>query len=268
MKRIDLSLILPCYNEEPVFAGSVASIIRVLSRSSLTWEIIFVDDGSRDRTRTLIADILRRDKRCRAIYHAANTGRGRTVTDGIHAARGRVAGYMDIDCEVSPVYLPDMAGRILDGQADMLIGRRIYRSSVTSMVREIMSVGYRALVSRLLPTAGLDTESGYKLFDRAGILPVLEKTTDPHWFWDTEIVVFSRLAGLTVSEYPVLFIRRTDKQSSVRIIRDTVTYLARVWRLSRQLHRYPGGASARTRTAPAHRSVRQAAHRGQSRISP
>jgi len=232
---VDLSLILPCYNETPVFVDSVAHIASVLDRSTLTYEIIFVDDCSRDTTPNLIRDAVRHTRRYRALFHKWNMGRGRTVADGIALARGTVVGYIDIDCEVSPVYIPSIVSLIQDKKADVVVGERIYRSSFGSFVREVLSIGYRRLVSTLLPTGGIDTESGYKFFNRTRIVPVSKKTLDPHWFWDTEIIVRSQLAGLRIQQVPVLFLRRFDKQSSVHILADTISYLRSILQLKHQL---------------------------------
>ena len=144
-------------------------------------------------------------------------------------------GFIDIDCEVSPVYIPEMVRMILAGKADVVIGNRIYRTGITSLHREILSAGYRWLADGMIGTGKMDTESGYKFFDRKKILPVLEKTKHPGWFWDTEIVVLAKRAGLRVVAYPVLFLRRSDKTSTVRVVEDTIDYLRSLWRFRRQL---------------------------------
>lgn len=235
ISRLDLSLILPCYNEESVFAGSVKEIIRTLELSRLNYEIIFVDDGSRDATRNLIIKHCQKNHHSRYIFHDQNQGRGRAVTDGVRAAHGLVVGYIDIDLEVAPVYIPSLVDIILRRQADMIIGKRIYRGGPSSWQREVLSLGYQKLVNSLLPTGGLDTESGYKFFRRSKILPILDKIEHPHWFWDTEVTVYARLSHLKVIELPVLFIRRTDKTSSVNLIPDTLDYLVNIWKLRRKL---------------------------------
>ena len=84
--------------------------------------------------------------------------------NGIHASKGRIVGYMDVDCEVSPVYIPEIVDLLLHDAADVIVGRRVYRTSFSSLIRELLSVGYRRLVSTLLGTRSIDTESGYKFF--------------------------------------------------------------------------------------------------------
>ncbi|HLD24795.1 MAG TPA: glycosyltransferase family 2 protein [Patescibacteria group bacterium] len=273
MKRIDVSLILACYNEAGLFAESVRRIKDVLDFSRFTYEIIFVDDHSRDGTKELIRDVIRgfasngaevgapwfshrqgpdrniihqvNDAKAmtvlrngappRAIFHRVNQGRGGSVVDGIKAAKGSVVGYIDIDCEVSPVYIPHMVSLILQKKADVVIGRRFYRTSPSSLIREVLSRGYQWLSDRMIGTGGLDTETGYKFFARKKIVPILSKTKHPGWFWDTEIMVYARRAGLKITEVPVLFLRRFDKHSSVNIFRDTIDYLVQLIRFRRSL---------------------------------
>jgi glycosyltransferase AglD len=234
-ERLDLSLILPCYNEVPVFPESIKWITRILDLAKITYEIILVDDVSRDQTSTLIKRYISTHKQIKAIYHTVNTGRGQAVMDGIKIARGTVVGYIDIDCEVSPVYIPEITQKILNHEADVIIGKRIYRTSFGSLFREILSIGYQKLSDLLIGTGGIDTESGYKFFNRGKILPVLPKTRDPHWFWDTEIMVFAKRMKLVILEQPVLFLRRSDKQSSVRVWHDILSYCTNLWSLHNRL---------------------------------
>ena len=231
-RSVDLTLVIPCYNEEPVFVESYKRIILVLEGSRLSYEVIFVDDKSTDKTPQMIQSVVKNDTRCHAIFHEKNMGRGQAVMDGIRQAKGTIVGYIDVDLEVSPVYIPDIVSVMKVQNIDMMIGKRIYRSSIRSLHREILSNGYRWLIRHLLATKGVDTESGYKFFRRTRILPVIAECHDGQWFWDTEVVVRSRMHGLRIDEYPVLFLRRFDKVSSVHVIRDTIGYLRAIWRFN------------------------------------
>ena len=88
---LDLSLVIACYNEEYELADSVRQVVEILESARWSWELIFVDDASRDRTRELIDRLIAQypDKNFRRLFHDHNTGRGRTVTDGFRLARGR-----------------------------------------------------------------------------------------------------------------------------------------------------------------------------------
>lgn len=173
-----VSVVLACYNEEEVLERSVAEIRDVLDELRRPWEIVFVDDVSRDRTREIIARLVGDDpERARAILHEKNRGRGATVTDGFRAARGEIAGYLDVDLEVHARYIPSLVKAIEKG-ADVATVRRIYAFQLRYVNRWLMSCGYSWLVRRLLRVRLHDTETGYKFFRRATVLPLLDGIGD------------------------------------------------------------------------------------------
>ena len=104
--------------------------------------------------------------------------------------------------------------------------------------RWITSRGYSWLVGNLLGVDIKDTETGCKFFNREAILPVLEKTQDPHWFWDTEIMVRSYYEGLKIVEYTVLFIRRPEVPSTVRLIKDSLYSFFKLWQFRKVVTDY------------------------------
>lgn len=238
--EIELSIVIACYNEQPVLRQSVAELVDVMSvtRYHDCYELIFVDDQSRDNTVEIIHDLMRAYPQVtmRLIQHKHNTGRGRTVTDGIHAAKGRIAGFLDIDLETPAHYIPAAALEIERG-ADVATALRVYKFMWRTFYRQVLSVGYHMLEAKLLRLPLKDTEVGFKFFNREKVLPILDECEDPGWFWDTEIMARSYFAGLKVIEIPTLFIKRYDKKSSVRIIHDTVEYFQKLAHFRREAHR-------------------------------
>lgn len=233
-----LSLVLACYNEEDVLEGSFKEIRDTLLDFGKPFEIFFVDDVSRDRTRELIAKIVKENPGLdlKVILHEKNKGRGATVTDGFRAARGEVAGYLDVDLEVHSRYIPSLVRAILSG-ADVATVRRIYAFQARALDRYFMSRGYSWLVRRLLGSALHDTETGYKFFRRQKLMPILDATEDPGWFWDTEFMIRSERAGLSIREIPGAYVRRWDKTSKVSGLRDSVDYFQRLVTFRSQLRR-------------------------------
>jgi glycosyltransferase involved in cell wall biosynthesis len=227
----DLSLVLACYNEESVIEDSVAAILEVLDDTRYSYELIFVDDCSKDRTRDLIDGLIERypDKRMSRIFHTENKGRGGAVSDGIRAAQGDVAGFIDIDLEVHARYIPSCVNAVQNG-ADVAVGRRVYKLNLRSLDRYVLSTGYVWLVRRLLGVDLNDTETGYKFFKRERILPVLDEIDDQLWFWDTEVMVRSYYREYNIAEIPCLFLRRFDKASTVSPLSDTADYFRQLWR--------------------------------------
>ena len=233
-----LSLVLACYNEEQHLAASFGEIVETLTQAPWSFEVVFVDDCSRDGTRDVLASILEgnRDLDLRVLLHERNAGRGATVTDGFRAARGEIAGYIDVDLEVHCRYIPSLVCAIEKG-ADVATLRRIYALQLRHLDRYVLSRGYSALVKRLLGTSFHDTETGYKFFRRETVLPVLDEIRDRGWFWDTEFMVRSGRRGLRIVEIPGAYVRREDKLSTVAGLRDSLGYFRQLLAFRRELRR-------------------------------
>jgi dolichyl-phosphate beta-glucosyltransferase len=238
-----LSLVLACYNEAEHLERSFAEIRDTLEQSRFSFEILFVDDVSRDRTREIIASLVAAHPQLalRTILHERNLGRGASVSDGFRAARGEIAGYIDVDLEVHSRYIPSLV-RTIERGADVATLRRIYAFQVRSLDRYAMSRGYSFLVRRMLAVELRDTETGYKFFRRERALPLLDEIEDGGWFWDTEFMVRAVRRGLRVVEVPGAYIRRGDKTSTVRGVRDSLRYFARLVRFRRKLQSSREGA--------------------------
>jgi len=231
-----VSLVIACYNEEETLATSFAEILDTLRELGRSYEVIFVDDVSRDRTREILKDIVARypDVDIKVILHEQNQGRGATVTDGFRAARGEIAGFLDVDLEVHSRYIPSLV-RAIERGSDVATVRRIYAFQLGSLDRYVMSRGYSFLVRRLLGVNIRDTETGYKFFRRDALLPVLDEISDPGWFWDTEFMVRAARRGLRITEVPGAYIRRRDKTSTVSGVRDSFRYFAKLWAFRRAI---------------------------------
>ena len=233
-----LSLVIACYNEQETLLESFAEIRDTLLELRRPFEVIFVDDVSRDRTRELLREIVAQhpELQLKVILHEVNQGRGATVSDGFRAARGQITGYLDVDLEVHCRYIPSLL-RAIEKGADIATVRRVYAFQLWSLDRYVMSRGYSWLVRLLLKTQIRDTETGYKFFRRERLLPVLDATTDPGWFWDTEFMLRAERAGMRIQEIVGAYVRRGDKTSTLHGIRDSLKYFQRLLRFRGELER-------------------------------
>lgn len=234
MNRLDFTLILPCYNEGPSFNKSVDKIVKSLNGFKFKYEIIFVEDKSLDETRETVQRLVKEYKNTRLILHSKNMGRGKSVSDGIIASRANICGYVDVDCEISPSYIPLFVREVLNGH-DLVVGKRFYESGFNNITRVLSSKVYAFAVRSLIQLPIDDTEAGYKFFNRKNILPLLGKVKNKHWFWDTEICIRVQNAKLKCSQVPVIFRRRQEKKSTVRLIPDTYDYLKNLIRIKKDL---------------------------------
>jgi len=231
-----LSLVLACYDEAQHLRASFAEIRDTLEQAGWPFEVVFVDDASRDGTLEILDEIVAAHPQLalRVIRHERNRGRGATVADGFRAARGEIAGYLDVDLEVHCRYVPSLV-RAIERGADVATVRRIYAFQLRALDRYAMSRGYSFLVRHLLGVPYRDTETGFKFFRRARVLPLLDEIGDEGWFWDTEFMVRAARHGLAVVEVPGAYVRREDKTSTVRGLRDSARYFLALLRLRRRL---------------------------------
>jgi glycosyltransferase involved in cell wall biosynthesis len=237
INNLDLSLILALYNEGQTLPNSLARIFNVLDNSKFSYEVILIDDKSQDETAGLVNKIIAGRNNCHFYQHEKNVGRGGTVTEGIRLAKGRVVGFLDVDLEASPIYIPEMVEKILKNEANVVTGLRVYKLQPSLLFRHISSLVYRWLVKLLIKLPFYDTETGYKFFNREKILPVIEEVQDKGWFWDTEIMAQVYSHRLKVLESPVLFIRRFDKKSTVKIFQDSWDYLVKLIKYSKSFRK-------------------------------
>lgn len=236
---MELSLILPCYNEAPHLEASAREITTHLNACGVDYEIIFVDDRSDDETPQIIKKLVAENHNFSALYHSLNTGRGRAVMDGFKLAKGKYIGFIDIDLEVGARYIFPLLLLLRDG-ADGATGRRVYKVTLSNSPRWLMTSIYSRLVSRLLRLPLEDTETGFKFFNRETALPVLERTRESHWFWDTEAMYHCWKSGLKIVEMPVLFIKRKVKKSTVKPLADTIYYVKAILKFKRSVNKQAG----------------------------
>ncbi len=226
MSHPDISIIIPCYKEAPHLEASVASVVFVMSQIRYSYELVFVEDCSPDSTKDVLKRLELRLSNAVFVYHSKNEGRGKTVMDGFRASSGRVVGFLDIDLEVAPSYLPHVVGILMQDKADVVSGMRHFAADwkFTPILRLILSLGYRKLFSFFLDIPVKDPETGYKFFRRECFETLAERVFNPGWFWDSEVMAQAYLGGYRISELPCLFLRRADKQTTVNIVSYTIRH--------------------------------------------
>ncbi|MCL4416781.1 MAG: glycosyltransferase [Actinobacteria bacterium] len=225
--QYDLSIVIPCYNEEKILEESVNELEKVLKRTIYKYELIFIDDYSHDSTTELIKKISKNKPYISYYFHNKNIGRGGTVCEGIKKAKSQIVGFLDIDLEVHARYLPSMVQAAEEGY-DIATAHRISKFTIYSLYRNISHTIYHWITKYYLNIPLNDTEAGFKFFNRQRILPIIDKTINKHWFWDTEVMAISYFNNLKIKEIPCLFIRRKDKKSTVRPWQDCREYINEV----------------------------------------
>ena len=160
-----LSVVIPCHNEEEVIESTHARLTEVLPGTALDFEIIYVDDGSRDATLRRLEGIAARDPRVRVIELARNFGQQAAMSAGLAAARGDAIVITDADLQDPPEVILEMVRRWREG-VDVAYGRRRSREGETKFKLVTASLFHR-FFARMIPYPMPVDTGDFKLIDRA-----------------------------------------------------------------------------------------------------
>jgi undecaprenyl-phosphate 4-deoxy-4-formamido-L-arabinose transferase len=167
-----VSVVVPLLNEEATVEPLYEGIVTALEGASLPFEVIFVDDGSSDRTFELLAGLHDRDGRVRVVSFKRNFGQHPAMHAGIDRARGEVVVTMDGDLQNQPTDIPKLVAAI-DSGYDIASGRRVARHD--SFLRRAPSRVINAMLARLTHTPISDFGCAFNAYRRDAIRPVLHR---------------------------------------------------------------------------------------------
>lgn len=166
-----LSVLVPVYNEE----RTVALVLERVLQLPLLLEIIVVDDGSRDRTATVVAEVAERESRVRFLRQATNQGKTAAIRRAIGEATGSILIVQDADLEYDPSEIPEVVAPILSGHADVVYGSRFLvrrAARVLYFYHYLANTGLTFLSNLLTNQNMTDIETCYKAF-RSGVIKPL-----------------------------------------------------------------------------------------------
>src|SRR6201986_1278543 len=129
---MELSIVIPVYNEDESLPELCSWIERVVREQHFTYEIILVDDGSTDRSWEVITDLRRENPNIKGIKFQSNYGKSAALNEGFKAARGEVVITMDADMQDSPDEIPELRRMILQDRYDMVSGWKKVRHDPVS----------------------------------------------------------------------------------------------------------------------------------------
>lgn len=160
-----LSLVVPAFNEEEAMEQSFERTYRAMSSIGYPFEIIYIDDGSRDRTWEIISRLAREHKEVKALRFSRNFGHQLAVTAGMDEAKGDAVIIMDADLQDPPEVIADMVKAWEQG-ADIAYGKRMHRKGETAAKKFTAWCYYRLLNMMSAYPIPLDT-GDFRLLDKA-----------------------------------------------------------------------------------------------------
>ena len=191
-----LSVVIPCYNEE----ATIQSLIHLVLDSPWVAEIIVVDDGSKDRSREILATI--NDPKVQVVLHDVNKGKGAALRTGFQHATSEYVIVQDADLEYDPSEYPLVLEPLLDDRADVVFGSRFLSGRPHRVLYFWHSLGnkFLTLMSNMFTDLNLtDMETCYKCFRRE----VIQSITIEENRFGFEPEITAKLAKMRIRIYEV-----------------------------------------------------------------
>jgi glycosyltransferase involved in cell wall biosynthesis len=232
---MEVSLILPAYNEALRIEETINQTSKTLEKITSSFEIIIAEDGSSDGTDKIASKLAEKYSYVQHLHSDSRQGRGRALNRAFKCASGGTLCYIDVDLSTDMNYLKELIESISVEGYDFATGSRLMPQSRVKrpLKRSIASQGYNFLVRMFLHSKLYDHQCGFKAFRREPLFNLLDKVKDTHWFWDTELFVISQYHGYKVKEFSVVW--NQGGLTKVNLKKDILNMGSQIFRLRRDL---------------------------------
>lgn len=212
-----VSFVIPCYNEEE----TIRWVIHRIQKLNLTdYEIIIVDDGSKDKS----PEIVRSEHHTRLFVHKKNKGYGKTLLDGISYAKGELIVTCDSDAQHDPADFLNLYQPIMKNEADMIIGSRYtgkyyYKLPLVNRTGEAL---IEVLLRIIFGQKVKNNQGGFRVFNKK-MKPLFKEMICMDMAFTTEVLMLASLHNFKVTEGPIHLKDRpvgTSRVKKFKLIRD------------------------------------------------
>lgn len=225
-----LSVFFPAYNEEDNLESTIKKAIKVLEKVADKWEIIIVNDGSKDRTGEVAKKLSDSESRIRVITHNPNRGYGAAFKSGLYAGRYPWITFTDADGQFDFSEITDFVAKQKETNADLVIG--YYRKRQVSKSKIITSKMWEAVVFILFGLHVKDIDCGFKFIPKKVVDAVPKLESERGAFISSEFLIKARKKGFKIVEIPVTHYPRVAGSGTGRnlnVIIKSFMDLFRLW---------------------------------------
>ncbi len=222
MNKVYLSVIIPAYNEESRLEKTLQEIHAYLKLQPYLYEIIVVNDGSKDRTAEVVNELVRDPdsviQNLRLIDNKNNHGKGYAVRQGMLEASGEYRLFTDADNSVSIDQI-EKIWPVLKQGCEVVIGSRTIKGSVIDppqlWPRRLVGKAGNLAIQTIGGLGGIwDSQCGFKCFTQNSAQAIFSKTSIDGWGFDVEALVVAKKLGYQIKEIPMVW--KNDFRSTVK----------------------------------------------------
>jgi len=207
MEDIELSIIVPAYNEATRIPKFLGNLLEFARKNLESYEIIIVNDGSKDRTKEIVLNLIQGDKRAKLISYADNMGKGHAVLQGVLKAKGKFILFIDADGSIKPQEILNLHGFYQKYNYDIVVGSRISAlSKITDpqpLSRRLLSKIFNLYSNILFQIKINDLLCGFKGFTHDVALQIFKNLKAYRWEFDVELLYKARKNGIKVYQLPI-----------------------------------------------------------------
>jgi len=202
MSQVELSFVVPAYNEEESIETALGTLDELVKDKRLPYEIVVVDDGSRDKTLSRAIKYASRNGHVKVLSYTQNEGKGYAVRTGFLQTKGDVVVFADSDMDIDLSTVSKYVDALEHG--DIVVATKWHPDSRVDMplIRRILSHGFNVLV-RILTGANLkDTQVGLKVMKKSAFANIFPRLCVKRYAFDVELLAVASLYGLRIVQMP------------------------------------------------------------------
>ncbi len=228
-----LSVIIPAYNESERLPGTLVDIDRRLSHAEYSYEILVVNDGSKDATAEVVRRFAQTVRNLRLVDEPANHGKGWVVRRGMLEAKGNWRLFTDADNSTSIDQFEHMLPYFKEGY-EVVFGSRGVRGAelvpAQPWYRQILGkLGNRLIIQPLVLPGVRDSQCGFKCFSEASAEQIFPLARVDQWGFDVEVLALALHLGFRIKEIPVRWVNDTRSTVGAKAYASTLWDVVRVW---------------------------------------